>query len=222
MGTTAGDRITADYAVFMDPPTARGTSGELEIRPAALRAGVWLGWLSIAAVLSGLALGLSARHRGVVLALIALAAAANGGMLAVPRRWWTARGRGESILAIWSGGLLALSAAVVLLAGAHADLDLLLFLIVPFLATVHTGRRRIAWLTVTLIVFVAATAAAENALSGGQIALRGVLLAAAALLAVQLADLTRRAAVARAQLQERAELERLLLAEAHHRVKNSL
>jgi two-component sensor histidine kinase len=173
-------------------------------------------------VLSGLALGLSARNRGVVLALIALAAAANGGMLAVPRRWWTARGRGESILAIWSGGLLALTAAVVLLAGAHADLDLLLFLIVPFLATVHTGRRRIAWLAVTLVVFIAATAAAEDALSGGQIALRGVLLVAAALLAVQLADLTRRAAVARAQLKERAELERLLLAEAHHRVKNSL
>jgi two-component sensor histidine kinase len=206
----------------MDPSRAREPSAELEIRPAALRAGVWLGWLSIAAVLSGVALGLSAHHRGLVLVLIALAAAGNGGMLAVPHRWWTDQGRGESILAVWSGGLLALAATVVLLAGAHADLDLLLFLIVPFLATVHTGRRRIAWLAVTLIVFVAATADAEDALSGGQIALRGVLLAAAALLAVQLADLTRRAAVARAQLLERAELERLLLAEAHHRVKNSL
>jgi two-component sensor histidine kinase len=42
------------------------------------------------------------------------------------------------------------------------------------------------------------------------------------MLAVALADLNRRAATARIELNERAELERVLLAEAHHRVKNSL
>src|SRR5579875_3749221 len=49
----------------------RDAPGELEVRPAALRAGVWLGWLSIAAVLAGLVLGLPARHRLVLVALIA-------------------------------------------------------------------------------------------------------------------------------------------------------
>ncbi|MHB8658156.1 MAG: sensor histidine kinase [Solirubrobacteraceae bacterium] len=200
----------------------RQAAGELEVRPAALRAGVWLGWFSIAAMLAGLALGVPVRHRWLLLTLIASAAVANGLMLAVPGRWWLARRRGESILAIWSAGLLSLTAAVVLLAGARADLDLLLFLIVPFLATVHSGTRRLLWLSVALVMFIGVTAAAPEPLTSGQIALRAVLLAAAALLAVQLADLTRRAATARAELRERAELERLLLAEAHHRVKNSL
>lgn len=212
------------YALIMDPPTSseRYGAAELEVRSAALRAGVWLGWFSIAALLTGLALGLPARHRTLLFALIVLAAAANGLMLAVPRRWWSARKRGESILALWSAGLLGLTATVVLLAGASANLDLLLFLIVPFLATVHSGKPRIAWLAVALILFVAVTAAAPAALGSGQIALRAVLLAAAAMLAVQLADLTHRVAIARAELTERAELERLLLAESHHRVKNSL
>jgi len=183
---------------------------------------VWLGWLSIAAVLAGLVLGLPARHRLVLVALIASAGVANGLVLAVPARWWMARGRGEPILAIWSAGLLGLTVAVVLIAGVRADLDLLLFLIVPFLATVHSGVRRILWLAGAAGAFVVVSALAPAPLRPGQLALRAVLLAAAALLAIQLADLTRRAAVARVELRERAELERVLLAEAHHRVKNSL
>jgi two-component sensor histidine kinase len=224
MDGTSMDATTGFYAwrVSRRALLEHQTADELEVRPAALRAGVWLGWFSIAAVLAGIVLGLPVRHRVLLLALITAAAVLNGLMLAVPKRWWTAQRRGEAILVIWSAGLLGLTATVVLLAGARADLDLLLFLIVPFLATVHSGRRQIAWLSMALLVFVVVTAAAPGALSSGQIALRAVLLAAAALLAVQLANVTRRSAIARAELRERAELERLLLAEAHHRVKNSL
>jgi two-component sensor histidine kinase len=113
-------------------------------------------------------------------------------------------------------------AVVVLVASAGADLVLLLFLIVPFLATVHSGWRRAVWLLLALGELIALTATAPRPLTAGQIMLRAVLLAGAAMLAIALADLTRRTAMARAEARERAELERLLLAEAHHRVKNSL
>lgn len=208
----------------MEPASLPGRppAAELDVRPAALRAGAWLGWLSVAAVVSGLALNLPARHRSVLLALTAAAALANGLVVSVPRRWWTSEKRGERMLAAWSAGLLGLTAVLVLVAGARANLDLLLFLILPFLGTVHAGARRILWLTAALIVFVAVMAAAPQPLPTGQIALRAVLLGAATMLALVLAELTRRATTARAELRDRAELERVMLAEAHHRVKNSL
>ena len=214
----------ADYAPSMSSstPAIRLSESELDLRPAALRAGVWLGWLSVGAVLAGLALGLPARHQAALLGATAVAAIANGVVMAVPRNWWTTQSRGERMLAVWSAGLLTLTAVLVLLAGARANLDLLLFLILPFLATVHAGRCRIRWLGAALVTFAAVSAAAPDRLSAGQVALRSVLLLAATLLALVLADLTRRTATARAELNDRAELERLLLAEAHHRVKNSL
>lgn len=73
-----------------------------------------------------------------------------------------------------------------------------------------------AWLSAALIMFLAVMAAAPASLPAGEVALRAGLLAAATMLALVRADLTRRTATAR------AELERVLLAEAHHRVKNSL
>ncbi len=208
----------------MDRPAAsqRHAADELEVRPAGLRAGVWLGWFSIIAVLAALALGLPARHRWLLVALIGTAAAANWLMLLVPGRWWAAPRKGEAILTVWSVGLLALTAVVVIVAGARSDLDLLLFLIVPFLATIHSGIRRIAWLVLAVAELIVISSVATSSLGSAQITLRVVLLAGAAMLAVALADLTRRGATARAELHERAELERLLLAEAHHRVKNSL
>lgn len=214
----------ADYALDMARPflATQTSSAELDVRLAALRAGVWLGWLSVAAVLSGLLLNLPARHRAVLLVLTVAAAVAHGVVVSVPRRWWIIERRGERMLAVWSVGLLGLTSVLVLLAGAHANLDLLLFLILPFLATVHAGVRRVAWLTGALIAFVAVMAAAPAPLPAGEVALRAGLLAAATMLALVLADLTRRAATARAELHDRAELERVLLAEAHHRVKNSL
>jgi len=193
----------------------------MDLRLAALRSGVWLGWLSVAAVLAGLALDLPARHRAALLVLTLAAGLANSAVVAVPRSWWTQR-HGERMLHLWSAGLVAWSATLVLVGGARADLDLLTFLVLPFLATVHTGVRRTAWLSVALAVYVAVMALASEPLPAGQVALRVLLLLAATLLALALAQLTSREAAARAELHARAELERTLLAEAHHRVKNSL
>jgi two-component sensor histidine kinase len=56
----------------------------------------------------------------------------------------------------------------------------------------------------------------------GAAVLHGLLLAAVAILAFVLEHAVRREATARAEAAARAELERALLAESHHRVKNSL
>jgi two-component sensor histidine kinase len=205
----------------MDSSLRAEWESELEVRTAALQAGVWLGWFSVAAILIALALGVPARHRLAVVLLMLAAAVANGLVRFIPQRWWSTRQRSEGLLAGWSFGLLSLAVAVVLLAGARADFGLLLFLGVPFLATIHSGAQRIAWLAVA-IGGLTLVLALSGGLSAGAVALRAVLLAGAALLAVGLADLNRRAAATQLELRERAELERLLLAESHHRVKNSL
>lgn len=195
---------------------------QLDVRLATLRAGAWLGWLSVAAVVVGLALGLPAHNHGVLLALVGAAAVANGVFAAVPRRWWTAARRGEHVLSLWSAGLIALVAALMLVGGGRAQLDLLLFLVLPFLATVHAGRRRVLWLALAFVTGAVAMVGAADPLPAAQLALRLCLLAAATVLALTLADLTRRQVAARAELSARAELEHVLLAESHHRVKNSL
>lgn len=192
------------------------------MRLAALRVGSWLGWFSVLAVSAALALGLPARHQALLLALVAAAALANAVVVCVPRRWWTTARRGERMLDLWSLGLVGFVCLLVLLAGGPANLDLLLFLIVPFLATVHTGMRRVAWLMVTFALLIVAMATTSQPLSPAQVALRVCLLAAATLLALAFADLTRREMSRRTALAQRHDLERVLLAESHHRVKNSL
>jgi two-component sensor histidine kinase len=193
-----------------------------EVRLAALRAGWWLGWLSIAAVLAGLALGLPARHRPELVALTAAAAVANAGVMVVPWRGWLTGARGRALLDLWSGGLVGFVVVLVAVAGARANLDLLLFLVVPFLATVHAGVRRTLWLAVALLSYLAVMALAPAGLAAGEVAMRVALLAAATLLTIVLGRLTRREAARRAHASARAELEHALLAESHHRVKNSL
>jgi two-component sensor histidine kinase len=193
-----------------------------ELRLAALRAGWWLGWLSIAAVLAGLALDLPARHRPALIALTVAAAAAHAGVMVLPWQGWLTAGRGRVVLDLWSGGLVAFVVTLVAVAGARANLDLLLFLVVPFLATVHSGVRRSIWLTVALLSYLAAMALAPAPLTAGEVTMRVALLAAATLLTVVLGRLIRREATARAQASATARLEHALLAESHHRVKNSL
>jgi two-component sensor histidine kinase len=195
---------------------------EHEVRLAALRAGWWLGWLSIAAVLAGLALGLPARHRPALIVLIAAAAVAHVGVMVVPWRGWLTAARGRALLDLWSGGLVAFVVVLVAVAGARANLDLLLFLVVPFLATVHDATRRNLWLAVALVAYLAVMALASPPLAAGEVAMRVALLAAATLLTIVLGRLTRREATGRAHASARAELEHALLAESHHRVKNSL
>jgi two-component sensor histidine kinase len=202
------------------PPALR--DAERDVRLAALRAGWWLGWLSIAAVLAGLALDLPARHRPALIALTVVAAAAHAGVMVVPWQGWLTAGRGRLLLDAWSGGLVAFVVTLIAVAGAKANLDLLLFLVVPFLATVHSGMRRSLWLAAALISYLTVMAVAPAPLTAGEVTMRVALLAAATLLTVVLRRLTRREAAARAHANAMAELEHALLAESHHRVKNSL
>jgi two-component sensor histidine kinase len=195
---------------------------ELEFRFRAMRAGFWLGWLSIAAVLTGLALGLAREHRLLLLALTLAAAFAHAAAMSVPWRRVLGATRGRLLLDLWSAGLVGFVTLLVVLAGAHANFDLLLFLVLPFIATVHIGWRRVLWLSVATLAFAAAMAVAPAPLSLGAVAMRAGLLAASVALALALARATAREAAARAEASARAELEHALLAEAHHRVKNSL
>jgi hypothetical protein len=198
------------------------SDAEHEVRLAALRAGWWLGWLSIAAVLAGLALGLPARHRLALVALTGAAAVAHAGVMVIPWRGWLTAARGRALLDLWSGGLIAFVVVLVAVAGARANLDLLLFLVVPFLATVHDGARRYLWLAVALVAYLTVMSLASVPLAAGEVAMRVALLAAATLLTIVLGRLTRREAARHAHASARAELEHALLAESHHRVKNSL
>lgn len=210
-------------AVPRSPARVTVSSGaERGVRLAALRAGWWLGWLSIAAVLIGLALDLPARHRLALLALTALAAAGNGITMAIPWGRWLTAARGQALLDLWSVGLVAFVTALVAVAGARANLDLLLFLVVPFLASVHEGRRRSVWLVAAGVCFTVVMVLAPDPLSAGEVAMRGALLAAATMLTIVLGRLIRREAAAHVRASARAELEHALLAESHHRVKNSL
>jgi two-component sensor histidine kinase len=195
---------------------------ELDARLGALRAGFWLGWLSIAAVTAALALGLRTRHAGALIALTGVAGGANLVVTVVPWRRWLAGARGRLLLDLWSAGLITFVVLLVMTAGARPGFDLLLFLVAPFLATVHRSWRRIAWLSAAGIAYPAMMAAAPDPLAAGAVAMRLALLAATTTLALVLARMVGREATARARASERAELEHALLAESHHRVKNSL
>jgi two-component sensor histidine kinase len=142
--------------------------------------------------------------------------------MAVPWRRWLAARRGQLLLDLWTAALIGFVLLLVLLAGARANLDLLLFLILPFIATVQAGKRRGLWLGAAAITFAAAMTLAPDRLDAAAVALRAALLVAATVLAARLARVIRREAGARAEATARAELEHALLAEAHHRVKNSL
>ena len=189
-----------------------------------MRAGLLLGWLSVAAVLVELALGMPVRHETAVVALALAAAIGNGAMPFVPwGRLLPPRFAGAgTLLDLWAGALLVFVGALVVMAGAEARFDLLLFLVLPFIAVTHEGRRLAAWLAATAIVFGAAMALAPSPLDAGEIALHAVLLIASATLALALARATRRSAAEAARAAAAAELEQALLAESHHRIKNSL
>ena len=172
-------------------------------------AGVLLGWLSVAAVLLALVLGLPVEHDE---AVIALAVAAGIGNLAVRRLHPD----------LWAGSLLIFVAALIVLAGAQARFDLLLFLVLPFIAVTHEGARLALWLARRRDhVRRRATPRPCPARRGRDHAPR-----AAADRGGdprrRLARTTRRSAATAARAQAEAELEQALLAEAHHRIKNSL
>jgi two-component sensor histidine kinase len=184
---------------------------ELDFRSQALRAGFLLGWLGIAAVLIGLALDGSSRHRPLLLALTLTAAACNTAAMRVPWHEWLESRRGRLLLDLWSGGLIGFVASLVVAGG--ASFTLLLFLAIPFIAVVQVGWRRGFWLAVS--AGTCALAAAVIPLPAGATAMRLALVAAAVAAALVLARTIRRESA-------RAELERALATEANHRIKNNL
>src|SRR5262249_58181310 len=113
---------------------------------AVLRLGPWLGWVSIGAVITDLALDPGTHHQEALVSLVVVAATANAAAMPIPWRDWHARLRGRVLLDLWSAALIAFVA--VLAANGGASYSLLLFLTAPFVALVQSGVRRIVWLTV--------------------------------------------------------------------------
>jgi two-component sensor histidine kinase len=187
-----------------------------------MRAGLLLGWLSVAAVLVAVALGMGERHTAAVVALAIAAAIGNGVMPFVP---WNRLLRNDDprLLAdLWAGALLIFVCVLVLLAGARTRFDLLLFLVLPFIAATHEDRRLAGWLAAAAVTFALAMVFAPAPLKVAEVALDAVLLVASVILALVLARATRRTSAIAARAAAQAELEQALLAESHHRIKNSL
>ena len=188
----------------------------------AVRAAALLGWLSIVAVLVGLAIGLPVAHDEVVLATTLAAAIGHGGLGLLPWARLLPTPRGRLLLNAWSAALIAGVCGLVLTAGGESRLDLLFFLVVPFLAIVHRGRPLALWLLAAAAGFVAATGLATDPLPRSELVLHLLLLVGAGALGRQLAGAIRRQTEASVEAVRRAELEGAMLAEGHHRVKNSL
>ena len=191
---------------------------ELGLRSAAVQVGLWLGWVSIVAVLAGLVLDGGARHRWLLLGLTVAAATANTAAMAVPWPSWLASRRGRILLDLWSGGLIGFVALLVVAGG--SSFAPLLFLAVPFIAVVQMGRRRAFWLAVSAATCL--VVAALVPLSAGATAMRLALLAAAVGVALALVRTIRSEAAAHGRAAARADLQRTLAKEASHRIKNDL
>lgn len=190
----------------------------------ALRAGTALGWTSVAAVAVALGVGVPVRDAGLVAALTAVAASLHAVMTRLPWSRLLPTARGRRLIDLWAGGVLVSVCGLVLIAGGSSRLDLLLLLVVPFLAISHEGDRRalVTWLALAAIAFAAAIGLAPDPLPTPEALLHLVLLIGATLLGLILARAVRHEATARVEMSRQAELEGAMLAEAHHRVKNSL
>jgi len=203
-------------------PALLGAGGdahiELDFRSQALQLGFWLGWLSIIAVLGGVALDAGSKHRWLLLGLTLAAAFGNAVAMFVPWREWLQIRRGRLLLDLWSGGLIGFVALLVFAGG--PNYSLLLFLALPFIAVVQVGWRRGFWLAVS--AGTCALAAALVPLPAGPTAMRLALVAAAVAAVLVLARTIRREAAAHERAAASAELERALATEANHRIKNNL
>ena len=187
------------------------TSVELGFRFAAMQVGYWLGWASIVAVLTGLALDVRVQHRAVLVAATLAAAACNTIAMVIPWRDWLASAHERFLLDLWCGGLIAFVALLVVNGG--SNFGLLLFLVVPFIAVVQNGWRRGFWLVATAGTCSAMTALVP--LSTGATAMRLALVATAVTVALVVVRTIRRESAC-------ADVERTLAREASHRIKNDL
>jgi len=210
--------LTTHLRIPAVPRKRRDAVPELGFRFAAVQVGYWLGWASITVVLGGLALDIGIRHRWLLIAATLAAAAGNTAAMVIPWREWLGSRRGRLLLDLWSGGLLAFVALLVV--GGGSSFALLLFLAVPFIAVVQVGWRRGVWLAVSAAT--CATAAALIPLSIGATAMRLGLVGAVVAVSLILTRTIRRETAAHKVADARAELERTLAREANHRIKNDL
>jgi two-component sensor histidine kinase len=203
--------ITAWRPIRVGRPRKTETSAELGFRFAALQVGYWLGWASIVAVLTGLALDVSVQQRWLLVGSTLAAAAGNTVAMVIPWREWLALRQGRILLDLWCAGLIAFVALLVVNGG--SNFALLLFLVVPFIAVVQNGWRRGIWLAVSAGTCSIITALIP--LSAGATAMRLALVGAAVAVALVLVRTIRRETA-------RAEIERMRVQEASHRIKNDL
>lgn len=190
----------------------------------ALRAGTALGWTSVAAVITALVVGVPISDAELVAVLTGLAAIAHLVMARLPWATLLPTPRGKLLIDLWAGGVLISVCGLVLIAGGQSRLDLLLLLVVPFLAISHDDDRRelAAWMAVAALAFGACVGLAHDPLPLPEALLHLVVLAGSTVLSLMLARAVRRNALAVTEAVRRAELEGAMLAESHHRVKNSL
>ena len=78
----------------MGRPLLAAGDPELGFRLAALRSGVWLGWILIGAVVAALASDAGARHRSILIGLTLAAGGANAAAMFVPWQEWLQMRRG--------------------------------------------------------------------------------------------------------------------------------
>lgn len=192
---------------------------ELGLRVATVQVGWWLGWASVAVVVTGIVLDAGAHHPTLLVGSTVAAAAANGAAMTLPWRDWLARRRGQILLDLWSAGLLGFVSLLVV-GSDSPSFALLLFLVAPFIAVVQTGRRRGFWLAATAVTCTVSTTLAP--LPTDETAMRLVLVAAIVGLALVLTRAIRREAAAQARAAAGAEVARTLAVEASHRIKNDL
>jgi two-component sensor histidine kinase len=177
-----------------------------------------LGWASILIVLLGLALDVGTQHRWLLVGATFAAAAGNTVAMAIPWREWLTTRRGQVLLDLWCGGLIAFVALLV--ADGGSNFSLLLFLAVPFIAVVQAGWRRGFWLAVA--AGTCSVVAALIPLSAGATAMRLALVAAVVAVTLVLVRAIRREAAAHTRADARVGVERTLAREANHRIKNDL
>jgi two-component sensor histidine kinase len=192
-----------------------------------VRVALGLGWASAAVVILG-ASGAEIRgvDRSVLWGLVAAAVAVNGALGALPWPRWVGTRWTQRLLAAWAAAVAVLVAVFTHLGAREANTYYLLyFLLVPFIATTQEISAQIALDSLAVggyLVVALAFPGRGGVPSPRGIVIRGLVLVAAcvvnAILAKTLEDVVREQARARGQ----AELEHLLVDEAHHRIKNLL
>lgn len=203
--------------------TLQGTGDpEIDLRLEAVGVAAMLGWISIAAVLFGLATGLQVDNRDTVLWTTVAGAAGHAALGLLPWARLLPTRRGRVLLELWAAALIAGTVGLVLTAGGQSRMDLLFMLVLPWLATLQQGRERVAWLAAAAAAFGLVLTFAPDPLPRAEALLHALLVGGATLLAILLSTTARRQALGRLAAVRRAELEGAMLAEGHHRVKNSL